>query len=173
MLARQQAAKPRERWRLACGSSGTPSPRHFLRKIFEAETLGVDLSVSGLSKTKARQRPGQASFLKFSISGASRGFPQVRSVSSSELGSCEIARWLKRWMRMWWGQRYRGPSTTRPARCAGRFAQDDDWMVAATDGLKPVPFKAASGRFTRRGSFWRGSWVGLPCSRRRGRSRVG
>ncbi len=76
MLARQQAAKPRERWRLACGSSGTPSPRHFLRKIFEAETLGVDLSVSRLSKTKARQRPGQASFLKFSISGASRGFPQ-------------------------------------------------------------------------------------------------
>src|SRR5580698_790229 len=53
-----------------------PSPRHFLRKIFQRKTLGVDLRVSGVFKTKARQRPGQASFLRFSISSASRGFPQ-------------------------------------------------------------------------------------------------
>jgi hypothetical protein len=45
----------------------------FLRKVFQTETLRVDFKVSAGTKTKARLRPGQAFFLKFSISSASRG----------------------------------------------------------------------------------------------------
>ena len=69
--AHRHSVHPNRSW------PGTPSPRHFLRKVFHRETLGVDLMRTGCQKATPGTGRARVFPLSSSISCASRALERV------------------------------------------------------------------------------------------------